>query len=246
MAILELEVLKVQHYTDDLFHFTVARDPGLRFRDGEFVMIGLNNWSEKLQKNKPIMRAYSLTSGPYDEYLEFYSIKVQDGPLTSKLQHIKVGDEIIVNEKPTGTLTLNNLALGGNLWLLATGTGIAPFISLLRDPTTYDYFDQIHVYWSVRKAEELQAWDSFLQEQGIKYTATVTQDSTWTGHNKRITQFIRAGQIVPNLEPSEHKIMICGNLDFNKEVATMFDGWGFKEGSNKQAGTFVQEKAFVG
>ena len=109
----------------------------------------------------------------------------------------------------------------------------------------YDHFDQIHVYWSVRKAEELQAWDSFLQEQGIKYTATVTQDPTWTGCKKRITHIIKAGEIVPNLEPSEHKIMICGNLDFNKEVATMFDGWGFKEGTNKEAGTFVQEKAFV-
>jgi ferredoxin--NADP+ reductase len=98
----------------------------------------------------------------------------------------------------------------------------------------------------VRKAEELQAWDSFLQEQGIKYTATVTQDPTWTGCKKRITHIIKAGEIVPNLEPSEHKIMICGNLDFNKEVATMFDGWGFKEGTNKEAGTFVQEKAFVG
>ena len=192
-----------------------------------------------------IMRAYSFTSGPYDEYLEFYSIKVPDGPLTSRLQHIKVGDELEVGKKPTGTLTLANLELGGNLWLLATGTGIAPFISLLRDPTTYDHFDQIHVYWSVRKAAELEAYDSFLQEQGIKYTAIVTQDPEWTGHNKRITTFIRAGQIVPNLEPSDHKVMICGSLDFNKEVADMFDGWGFKEGNRKQAGTFVQEKAFV-
>jgi len=232
-----LKVTEVEHYTDTLFRFKTERPSTFRFAAGEFTMIGMGD--------NDIMRAYSITSGPYDDFLEFYSIKVQDGPLTSRLQKIKVGDEIEVGKKPTGTLTLANLELGGNLWLLATGTGIAPFISLLRDPTLYDHFDQIHVYWSVRKAAELEAYDSFLQEQGIKYTAIVTQDPEWSGYNKRITTFIRAGQIVPNLEPSDHKVMICGSLDFNKEVAGMFDGWGFKEGNRKQAGTFVQEKAFV-
>ena len=226
---MNLKVIEVEHYTETLFRIRTERPRTFRFTAGEFVMIGLDNWSEKLQKNKPIMRAYSLTSGPYDEYLEFYSIKVQDGPLTSRLQHIKVGDMLEVGEKPTGTLLLANLELGGHLVMMATGTGIAPFISLLRDPTTYDHFDQIHVYWSVRKAEDLKAFDSFLQEQDIKYTTIVTQDPEWNGFRQRITQFIRAGQIVPNLEPKEHKIMICGSLDFNKEVATMFDGWGFKE-----------------
>ena len=234
---MNLKVTEVQHYTDTLFRIRTERPSTYRFTAGEFTMIGMGD--------NDLMRAYSFTSGPYDEYLEFYSIKVPDGPLTSRLQHIKVGDELEVGKKPTGTLTLANLELGGNLWLLATGTGIAPFISLLRDPTTYDHFDQIHVYWSVRKAAELEAYDSFLHEQDIEYTAIVTQDPEWTGHNKRITTFIRAGQIVPNLEPSDHKIMICGSLDFNKEVADMFDGWGFTEGNRKQAGTFVQEKAFV-
>ena len=234
---MNLKVTEVQHYTDTLFRIRTERPSTYRFTAGEFTMIGMGD--------NDLMRAYSFTSGPYDEYLEFYSIKVPDGPLTSRLQHIKVGDELEVGKKPTGTLTLANLELGGNLWLLATGTGIAPFISLLRDPTTYDHFDQIHVYWSVRKAAELEAYDSFLHEQDIEYTAIVTQDPEWTGHNKRITTFIRAGEIVPNLEPSDHKIMICGSLDFNKEVADMFDGWGFTEGNRKQAGTFVQEKAFV-
>ena len=233
---MNLQVTEIKHYTESLFRIRTERPSSFRFTAGEFTMVGMEGTPK---------RAYSFTSGPYDDYLEFYSIKVPDGPLTSKLRHINVGDYLEVSEKTTGTLTLANLELGGNLWLLATGTGIAPFISLLRDPTTYDHFDQIHVYWSVRKAEDLQSYDSFLQEQPIKYTAIVTQDPTWTGHNKRITQFIRAGQIVPNLEPSEHKIMICGSLDFNKEVADMFDGWGFKQGTNKQAGTFVQEKAFV-
>jgi len=231
-----LPVIEIEHYTDKLFRIRTERPRTFRFTAGEFVMIGLEDTPK---------RAYSLTSGPYDEYLEFYSIKVQDGPLTSKLQHIQVGDTIQVSDKPTGTLTLANLELGGNLWMLATGTGIAPFISLLRDPETFDHFNQIHVYWSVRTADELQSYDSFLQEQGIKYTAIVTQDPTWTGHNNRITKFIRAGQIVPNLEPSEHKIMICGNLEFNNEVATMFGDWGFTEGNRKSAGSFVQEKAFV-
>ena len=233
---MKLKVTEIKHYTEGLFRIRTERPATFRFTAGEFTMVGMEGTPK---------RAYSFTSGPYDDYLEFYSIKVPDGPLTSKLRHINVGDYLEVSEKTTGTLTLANLELGGNLWLLATGTGIAPFISLLRDPTTYDHFDQIHVYWSVRKAEDLQSYDSFLQEQPIKYTAIVTQDTTWTGHNKRITQFIRAGQIVPNLEPSEHKIMICGSLDFNREVADMFDGWGFSQGTNKRAGTFVQERAFV-
>ena len=234
---INLEVIEVEHYTETLFRIRTERPRSYRFTAGEFVMIGLEDAPN---------RAYSLTSGPYDDYLEFYSIKVQDGPLTSKLQHIKVGDTIKVGDKPTGTLTLANLELGGDLWLLATGTGIAPFISLLRDPETYDHFDQIHVYWSVRTSAELQAYDSFLQEQSIKYTATVTQDPTWAYKKMRITHIIKSGEIAPNLEPKEHKIMICGNLEFNKEVAYMFDGWGFKEGTRKQAGNFVQERAFVG
>lgn len=242
---MELKVIDVQHYTDTLFRIRTERPRTFRFAAGEFVMIGLDNWSEKLQKNKPIMRAYSLTSGPYDEYLEFYSIKVQDGPLTSKLQHIKVGDDLIVGEKPTGTLTLNNLALGGDLWMLATGTGIAPFISILRDPTTYDYFDNIHIAWSVRKTEELQAWDSFLKESGVNYTASVTQDKSWTGCNKRITSMLSAGILIPECKPENNKVMICGSIPFNNDVKMMLTDWKWSEGSKNQAGTFVQERAFV-
>tara|TARA_B100000497_G_C7691717_1_gene420842 strand:+ start:785 stop:1489 length:705 start_codon:yes stop_codon:yes gene_type:complete len=233
---MNLKVTEIKHYTESLFRIRTERPPTFRFTAGEFTMVGMEGTPK---------RAYSLTSGPFDDYLEFYSIKVPDGPLTSKLRNIHIGDYLEVSDKTTGTLTLSNLELGGNLWLLATGTGIAPFISILRDPTTYDHFDQIHVYWSVRKSQDLESYDSFLKEQDIKYTATVTRDPDYSGYKKRITHIIKAGEIVPNLEPSEHKIMICGSLDFNKEVADMFDGWGFKQGTNKQAGTFVQEKAFV-
>ena len=129
--------------------------------------------------------------------------------------------------------------------MLATGTGIAPFISLLRDPETYDHFDQIHVYWSVRTSAELQAYDSFLQEQGVKYTATVTQDPTWKGQNKRITKFITAGQVANDSNPSKHKVMICGGLDFINDMSDMFKSRGFTEGTRKTRGSFVQERAFV-
>ena len=234
---MNLKVTEVEHYTDRLFRIRTERPAAFRFTAGEFTMIGITNDN--------IKRAYSMTSGPHDEYLEFYSIKVPGGPLTSRLQHINVGDEIEVGTKTTGTLTLANLELGGDLWMLATGTGIAPFISLLRDPETYDHFDQIHVYWSVRTSAELQAYDSFLQEQGVKYTATVTQDPTWKGQNKRITKFITAGQVANDSNPSKHKVMICGGPDFNNDMSDMFKSRGFTEGTRKTRGSFVQERAFV-
>jgi ferredoxin--NADP+ reductase len=232
-----LEVTEIQHYTDTLFRIRTERPTSYRFTAGEFVMLSMEDAPK---------RAYSLTSGPYDDYLEFYSIKVPDGPLTSKLQHVKIGDQLDVGNKPTGTLTLANLELGGNLWLLATGTGIAPFISLLRDPTTYDAFDKINLVWSVSKAEQLQAYDSFLQEQSINYLATVTQDSTWVNENRRITELIKAGSIMKELDPAIHKVMICGSMPFNNSVKELLTEWGWDEGNRNQAGTFVQEKAFVG
>ena len=234
---MNLKVTEVEHYTDRLFRFKTERPQSFRFTAGEFTMIGMGD--------NDIMRAYSLTSGPYDEYLEFYSIKVADGPLTSRLQKIQVGDEIEVGHKPTGTLTLANLELGGNLWLLATGTGIAPFISLLRNPATYDSFDKITVIWSVREQAELLAYNNFLQDQDIVYMPTVTQDPEWPFMNKRITTMISAGQIIPELDPSKNKVMICGSLSFNDDVKSMLQEWKWEEGTRRTAGTFVQEKAFV-
>ena len=230
-----LKITEVEHYTDTLFRFRTERPNSFRFSAGEFTMIGMGD--------NDVMRAYSITSGPYDEYLEFYSIKVPNGPLTSRLQKIKIADEIEVGEKPTGTLTLANLELGGNLWLLATGTGIAPFISLLRDPTTYDHFDKITVVWSVRHSAELLAYNSFLQDQNIAYIPTVTQDLEWPGERNRITMQLLDGLI--DGESDNNKVMICGSMPFNNDVKDFLTPRGWSEGNRKTAGTFVQEKAFV-
>ena len=206
-------------------------------------MIGLDNWSEKLQKNKPIMRAYSISSGPYDDWIEFYSIKVPDGPLTSKLQHIKVGDMLEVGEKPTGTLLLANLELGGHLVMMASGTGIAPFISLLRDPETYDLFENITVTWTTRLNAEQDCYRDFLNEMPIEYISTVTQeDAELKG---RIQTFMEDGTVKIN-NPSYQRIMLCGSIGFNNDLKEHFSTLGFCEGNKKTQGTFVQERAFVG
>ena len=231
---LDLVVTEVQHYTDKLFRIRTQRPSSYRFTAGEFVMIKLEDTPE---------RAYSLTSGPYDDYLEFYSIKVQDGPLTSKLQHLKEGDTLKVGVKPTGTLILANLELGGDLWLLASGTGIAPFISLLRDPQTFELFNDIHVTWTVRQAVELDAYKDFLYSLPIEFFPTVTQEHF---HNQgRIQKFLDHG--VLNVDnPDKQRIMICGSMSFNNDLKERFNKLGFCEGNKKTQGTFVQEKAFVG
>ena len=231
---LDLVVTEVQHYTDKLFRIITQRPSSYRFTAGEFVMIKLEGTPE---------RAYSLTSGPYDDYLEFYSIKVQDGPLTSKLQHIKEGDMLKVGVKPTGTLILANLELGGDLWLLASGTGIAPFISLLRDPQTFELFDNIHVTWTVRQAVELEAYKDFLYSLPIKFFPTVTQEHY--ENQGRIQKFLNHGVLTVD-NPDKQRIMICGSMSFNNDLKERFNKLGFNEGNKKTQGTFVQEKAFVG
>ena len=230
-----VKVTEIEHYTNTLFRFKTERPSTFRFTAGEFIMVSMGD--------NNISRAYSLTSGPYDEYLEFYSIKVPDGPLTSRLQNIEIGDSIAIGTKPTGTLTLANLDLGGNLWLLATGTGIAPFISLLRDPYTYDAFDSIRVIWSVRYPKELEAYHQFLKDQDILYTPTVTRDSGWQGMNKRIT--VQMADQQQDILPAKDKIMVCGSMPFNEDIQNMLNSWGWQEGTRKTAGTFVQEKAFT-
>jgi len=234
---IKLIVTQVQHYSESMFRIRTNRPNSFRFTAGEFVMISCRENSVK--------RAYSMTSGPGDDYLEFLSIKVPNGPLTGELSKYEPGDSLYLNERTTGTLTLANIELGGNLWLLATGTGVAPFISILNDGYTYEQFDQINLAWSVRKSLDLNVYNKMLDSLPITFTPIVTQDKNWTGLNKRITTMLSAGVLIPDLNPSENKVMICGSMGFNTDIKSMLSDWGWQEGNNKTAGTFVQEKAFV-
>ena len=229
-----LTVIDVTHYTDTLFRIRVERPRTYRFTAGEFVMISMEGTPK---------RAYSISSGPYDDWIEFYSIKVPDGPLTSKLQNIQVGDMLEVGEKPTGTLLLANLELGGHLVMMASGTGIAPFISLLRDPETYDLFENITVTWTTRLNAEQDSYRDFLNEMPIEYISTVTQeDAELKG---RIQTFMEDGTVKIN-DPSFQRVMLCGSIGFNNDLKEHFSTLGFCEGNKKTQGTFVQERAFVG
>lgn len=230
-------IREVEHYTDTLFKFIVDRPKDFVFKPGQFTMIGMEGTPK---------RAYSVVSGPEDDYLEFYSIKVPDGALTSKLKDINPGDFIYVSNRSTGNLMVENLDEGTDLWLLATGTGIAPFISMLCDDYTYGRFTNIHVVWSVREKEELNSFDEWLRNLPINYTPIVTRDDTWRGINQRITKLIEDKVILKDSTPDKDKVMLCGNMDFNKEIKFLLESRGWKEGSNRENGSFVLEKAFVG
>lgn len=258
-------VTEVKHYTDRLFSFRVTRPASLRFRSGEFVMIGLmGDEDPETGKRKPIMRAYSIASPSWDEELEFYSIKVQDGPLTSKLQHIQPGDGLILRPKPVGTLVHDALLPGKRLWFFATGTGFAPFASLLREPQTYEDYDEIVITHTCRELGELTygrdlieglKTDELLNEvigegfwKKIKYYPTTTrEDSPKMG---RITDLMRSGEAftdlgVPPLSPETDRAMICGNLAFNLELKDMLESYGLNEGANSNPQQYVVEKAFL-
>ncbi|WP_197916522.1 ferredoxin--NADP reductase [Thiosulfatihalobacter marinus] len=258
-------VTEVRHYTDRLFSFKCTRPASLRFRSGEFVMIGLMGDSDpKTGKQKPLLRAYSIASPSWEEELEFYSIKVQDGPLTSKLQHIRPGDEIILRPKPVGTLVHDALLPGKRIWFFATGTGFAPFASLLREPQTYTDYDEIIITHTCREAGELtygrEIIDSLKEDEllnevigegfwkKIKYYPTTTrEDSAKMG---RITDLIRSGEAyrdlgVEPLSPENDRAMICGNLAFNLELKDMLEEAGLEEGANSNPKQYVVEKAFL-
>jgi len=250
----EEQVLSVHHWTDRLFSFTTTRDPALRFSNGHFTMIGLR------VNGKPLLRAYSVVSANYEEHLEFLSIKVADGPLTSRLQHIQVGDSVIVGRKPTGTLLVDYLLPGKRLYLFGTGTGLAPYMSIVRDPETYDRFEQVVLVHGVREVAELAYRDYLLHElpqheflgelvrDKLRYYPTVTREAF--EHQGRIPDLINSGRLaadlgLPALDPAHDRAMLCGSPAMLKELKTVLEERGFKEGNTTTPGDFVVERAFV-
>lgn len=248
-------VTQVQHYTDRLFRFRITRPQSLRFRSGEFVMIGLPS------EEKPVMRAYSIASPSWDEELEFFSIKVQGGPLTEKLQKIQPGDEVLLRPKPTGTLVNDALLPGRRLFCLSTGTGFAPFASLIRDPETYDKFEQVIVTHTCRTSAELKySYDTVeatlndplvgeIARGRLKHFASATREEHT--HMGRITSLIETGEFfetlsIAPLNPAEDRIMLCGSMAMIKDIRAFIEPMGFTEGNNHQPGSFVVERAFVG
>ena len=250
----EEKVLTVHHWTDRLFTFTTTRDTSLRFSNGHFTMLGLK------VNGKPLLRAYSIASANYEEHLEFFSIKVDAGPLTSKLQHIQPGDTIIVGRKPTGTLVLDYLLPGKRLYMLATGTGLAPFLSIARDPDTYERYDQIVLVHGVRQVDELAYHDLLLEHlpaheflgdmvtSKLRYYPTVTRESFRT--MGRIPELIETGKLfddlgVSALDPASDRVMICGSPGMLRDLKQMLEKRGFKEGNTSTPGDFVIERAFA-
>jgi len=247
-------VTGVRHWTDTLFSFTATRDPAFRFLSGQFTMIGLE------VEGKPLLRAYSMASANYEEQLEFLSIKVPDGPLTSRLQHIRVGDTVLVGRKPTGTLLLGNMLPGRNLYFFSTGTGLAPFMSLIKDPEAYERFDKVVLVHGTRLIDELAytqyisadlAEHEFLGEyvrDKLLYYPTVTREAF--RNRGRITDLIRSGKLfadlgLPPLDPELDRAMICGSEQMLADTKALLDGMSMKEGSNNDPGAYVIEKAFA-
>ena len=248
-------VLSVHHWNHTLFSFTCTRDPGLRFRNGHFVMIGLNIDA------KPLMRAYSIVSANYEEHLEFFSIKVPNGPLTSRLQYLQVGDQLLVSRKPVGTLVIDDLLPGKHLYLLASGTGLAPFLSIIKDPDSYERFDKIILVHSVRYVNELAYADficntlpnneffgEYVREKLIYYP-TVTRENF--RHQGRITDLIEQGRLFDNiklapLNPDNDRVMVCGGPSMLNDTCALLEQRGFI-GSKRSGdpGHYVIERAFV-
>lgn len=249
-------VRKVTHWSDRLFSFRISRPASFRFRSGEFVMIGLQ------VDGKPLLRAYSMASPSWDEELEFYSIKVPDGPLTSRLQNIKEGDEVILGRKPTGTLVLDALTPAKRLFLISTGTGVAPFASVTRDPETYEQFEQVILTQTTWTPDGLKYAHNLVDNMKddplvgdvapgkLTFWGSCTRDDTQK-YQGRITDMIESGKFYEDLginalNPETDRIMICGSMAMLKDVSALAEAHGFKEGSNAAPAEFVVERAFVG
>ncbi len=249
------KVLDVHHWNDTLFSFRTTRDPGLRFENGQFVMIGLQG------EGRPLIRAYSIASPNYEEHLEFFSIKVPNGPLTSKLQHLQAGDPIVVSKKPTGTLVLHDLRPGKHLYLFSTGTGLAPFLSVIQDPEAYARFDKIVLIHGVRHVSELAYADFITQElpdneffgdevkEKLIYYPTVTREPF--RNQGRLTDLIESGKLfedigLPPLDPAVDRVMICGSPGMLKDSCTLLNARGFRISPHIGVpGDYVIERAFV-
>lgn len=247
--------MSVHHWNNSLFSFKTTRDRGLRFRNGHFVMIGLE------VEGRPLMRAYSIASANYEEHLEFFSIKVPNGPLTSRLQHLKVGDSILVSRKPTGTLVLDDLLPGKNLYLLGTGTGLAPFMSIIKDPEAYERFEKIVLVHGVRYVSELAYSDHILKElpqneflgelvrEKLIYYPTVTREPF--ANQGRLTELIESGKLfqdigLPEFDFESDRVMICGSPSMLKDTAGLLDKRGFQVSPHIGVpGHYVIERAFV-
>lgn len=254
MANITETVTAVRHWNDSLFSFQTTRSPSYRFKNGHFVMLGL------MVDDKPLMRAYSIASANWEEHLEFFSIKVPNGPLTSRLQHIKVGDSVLLSEKSTGTLVTDYLLPGKRLWLLSTGTGLAPFMSIIKDPEIYEQFDQIILTHGVRYVSELAYQEEitknlpqnpFLGEwvrEKLLYYPTVTREPYQ--HQGRLTDLIKIGKLthdlkLPPLNPEIDRFMVCGSPSMLKETVGILNHLGFSEGTKKMQGHIAIERAFV-
>ena len=250
----EEEVLTVHHWNDTLFSFTTTRDPGFRFENGQFIMIGIK------VDGKPLMRAYSIASANYEEHMEFFSIKVQDGPLTSRLQKIKPGDKLMVSTKPTGTLLVDALKTPAkHLYLLATGTGLAPFMSVIKDPDVYERYDKVILTHGVREVSEL-AYQDIIKELPnneyfgemvdgkLLYYPTVTREDFHT--QGRLTDALTSGKLneslgLPPVNVADDRFMICGSPSMLSDFCEILDGMGFKETIRGEAAEYVIERAFV-
>jgi len=249
------QVLSVRHWNDTLFSFTTTRDPSLRFHNGHFVMLGLEI------DGKPLMRAYSIASANYEENLEFLSIKVPDGPLTSRLQHLKEGDAVLVSKKPVGTLVIDDLKPGKHLYLFATGTGLAPFMSIIKDPDIYERFEKVVLVHGVRFKSEL-AYSDFIQNElpnneyfgdvvreKLIYYPTVTREPF--KNQGRITHVIESGKLfedtgMPPLDPKVDRAMLCGSPHMLADISAMLNARGFQVSAGVgQPGDYVIERAFV-